>query len=139
MIKLFLINQKILEFWEKGRLIQFIPFTFNALGLLNPIIAKWKTLFQDVCCEKSVWDDILPESYLAVYVRYRNFYLKEFIEFGVLEILLFLCKFMVFRFPLKINFVKVVLVSAISRVVSLRKNFLAIFYYPNWYKVLPTI
>ena len=44
MIKLFLINQKILEFWEKGRLIQFIPFTFNALMITESNYSEMEDL-----------------------------------------------------------------------------------------------
>ena len=33
----------------------------------SPVIVKLKILFQDVCCEKFAWDNILPESYLSVF------------------------------------------------------------------------
>ena len=51
----------------KRSLIQFIPSILDPLGLLNLVIVKLKILFQDVCCGKFAWDDILPESYLSVF------------------------------------------------------------------------
>ena len=107
----------------------------------SPVIVKLKILFQDVCCEKFAWDNILPESYLSVFYdiltglrETKKNYLKEFITLRLLKILYkfaILYKFMVFMMPRKetrmlrlfevFNFVKVAFVSAKSRVSPLNR------------------
>ena len=76
MIKLFLIYQKFVKkiprVLTKRSLIKFITSIFDSLGLLNLVIVKLKILFQDVWCEKLVWDDVLPESYLSVFYDIAN-------------------------------------------------------------------
>ena len=134
--------EKILKVLTKRSLIQFIRGIFDPLGLLNRVIAKLKILFQDICYKKLALDDFLSQSYLSVFydivnslrevqkVLFKRVYCIQTIEDPIVSVQVHgfcdaserayrCCVYL--RFLLKSNFVKVVLVSAKSRVSPLRK------------------
>ena len=48
----------------KRSIIQFLASIYDPLGLINPLIVKFKVLFQDMCIEKHNWDDQLSEKFV---------------------------------------------------------------------------
>ena len=125
----------------KKSLIQFITSAFDPLGIPNPFIATLKILFQDVCCKKFALDNILSESYLLVFYVVNGLREVQKVLFEILYCIQTSKDPIAFAqvhgfcaasergfgycvylwFLLKSNFVKVVSVSAKSRVGLLRE------------------
>ena len=46
----------------KGCVLKIITKVFDPLGVLSPVFIRMKFLFQELCQDKTDWDDSLPES-----------------------------------------------------------------------------
>lgn len=53
----------------KRNVIQFASSIFDPLGLINPLVVKFKLLFQNICVLKLKWDECIPEKLLKVWQK----------------------------------------------------------------------
>jgi len=68
----------------KRNVIQFASSIFDPLGLINPLVVKFKLLFQQICARNLDWDTLIPDDLLFIWQNLLTD-LKEVIEIRFLR------------------------------------------------------